>query len=52
MLKMTRRRLLAAGLGGGALLLVGSGLHQRETNMLAKVDGGRGLDMLIQSALG
>ena len=27
MLKMTRRRLLAAGLGGGALLLVGSGLR-------------------------
>jgi len=27
MLKMTRRRLLAAGLGGGSLLLVGSGLR-------------------------
>jgi hypothetical protein len=27
MLQMTRRRLLAAGLGGGALLLMGSGLR-------------------------
>ncbi|MFL5345709.1 MAG: hypothetical protein ACJ8AT_13015 [Hyalangium sp.] len=27
MLKMTRRRLLATGLGGGVLLLVGSGLR-------------------------